>query len=174
MEIWRPMETPITLQLLHWTSGLLANFPLLIPSASNFANNTLCVKFCLLLLLSCIIRHLGNCGFIYALTLSNFMHTCWELNTETLVRQIHSVEVHKSYLGLQVQRSTCCYHPYCAVRVRALFWILPAQNFVQRYRQWQLGTYCKGVLGNYRHWQLEEYMAVLPLGTEELNCRKRH
>lgn len=42
------------------------------------------------------IRHLRSCGSIHVLVLSKIMHACWELTTETLVRQVHSVEQHLS------------------------------------------------------------------------------
>lgn len=106
------------------------------------------VNICLLLLLNCMSRYLGNCGSIYVLVLGNFMHTCWELNTETLVRQIHSVEACKSYLGPVVTIHT-------VLSESKLFSEKFLPRIVFRDRQSQLGTNFKALLGIHRPWQLE-------------------
>lgn len=77
-------------------------------------------------------------------------------------------QVQESYLGQQVQTITCC---YIHTVLSEPEYFLPTIMFRGTDRN-SLRHNAKELWGKHRHWQLEEYMAVLPSGIEELNCWK--
>lgn len=82
---------------------------------------------------------------------------CWELNAKSLIRQIHSGEVHESYLGQQVRTSTYC---YIHTVLSESEYFLPRNVFRCTDKGNSSGHHAKELGGKHRHWQLEEYMTA--------------